>query len=206
MKRLLANQRPRRSRAKLTLMLCAVAALSATLFAGAPPTSAYADETVHYDLSSLGNESYHCNDPNKIYYFTGTTTRGNIVVDKNKGSEDKPIRIVLAGVNIDQSNSSYQQPGIDLKHGSYAQITVEENTSLAGSAPTNIIKGFKGEGGPVWNDQGHAAINVDYAAHLTLTVNSSDAPATPRSSLATAARIAPVLADRMTSPAKSRFI
>ena len=176
MKRLPAIQRSRRSRAKLSLMLCAVAALSATLFAGAPPTSAYADETVYYDLGQLGaSESYHCNDPSKIYCFYGTTNCGNIVVDKNKGSEDKPIRIVLAGVNIDQSNSSYQQPGIDLKHGSYAQITVEENTSLAGSRPTNIIKGFKGEGGPVWNDQGHAAINVDYAAHLTLTVNSSDA-------------------------------
>ena len=89
-------------------MLCAVAALSATLFAGAPPTSACADETVYYDLGQLGaSESYHCNDPSKIYCFYGTTNCGNIVVDKNKGSEDKPIRIVLAGVNIDQSNSSY---------------------------------------------------------------------------------------------------
>lgn len=144
-------------------------AMASALLAGATPTPAHAGspEEVHVNLSTMSGDTYHCKDPNKIYYFSGTTTKANVVVDKNKGSESKPIRIVLEGCTIDQRESGHQQPGIDLKHGSWAEITVAEGT-------TNIVKGFKGEGGAVWNDQGHAAINVDYAAHLTLTVNSSN--------------------------------
>lgn len=53
MKRLLAAQRPWRSRAKLPLMLCSIAALSAALFVGTPPTSAYADEVVNSENATL---------------------------------------------------------------------------------------------------------------------------------------------------------
>ena len=53
MKRLLAAQRPWRSRAKLPLMLCSIAALSAALFVGTPPTSAHADEAVNSENATL---------------------------------------------------------------------------------------------------------------------------------------------------------
>uniref|UniRef100_UPI00359CA927 MBG domain-containing protein n=1 Tax=Collinsella bouchesdurhonensis TaxID=1907654 RepID=UPI00359CA927 len=48
-------------------MLCSIAALSATLFAGAPSTSAYADEAASYDLHAQTQLRLSINVDNKIY-------------------------------------------------------------------------------------------------------------------------------------------
>ena len=67
MKRLPATQRHRRSRAMLSLTLCSVAALSATLFAGAPSTNAYAGETVSHDLYAKTQFTLSLDVDNKYY-------------------------------------------------------------------------------------------------------------------------------------------
>ena len=67
MKRLPATQRHRRSRAMLSLTLCSVAALSATLFAGTPSTNAYAGETVSHDLYAKTQLTLSLDVDNKYY-------------------------------------------------------------------------------------------------------------------------------------------
>ena len=67
MKRLPATQRHRRSRAMLSLTLCSVAALSATLFAGTPSTNAYAGETVSHDLYAKTQFTLSLDVDNKYY-------------------------------------------------------------------------------------------------------------------------------------------
>ena len=67
MKRLPATQRHRRSRAMLSLTLCSVAALSATLFAGTPSTNVYAGETVSHDLYAKTQLTLSLDVDNKYY-------------------------------------------------------------------------------------------------------------------------------------------
>ncbi|WP_432291350.1 MBG domain-containing protein [Olsenella uli] len=67
MKRLLTTPRPRRSWAKLSLMLCSIAALSAALFVATPPTNARADEAACRGLSAQTQLTLSLNVSNKIY-------------------------------------------------------------------------------------------------------------------------------------------
>ena len=67
MKRLPATQGHRRSRAMLSFTLCSIAALSATLFAGAPSTNVYADETASYDLNAKTQLTLSLDVDNKYY-------------------------------------------------------------------------------------------------------------------------------------------
>ena len=90
MKRLPATQRHRRSRAMLSLTLCSVAALSATLFAGTPSTNAYAGETVSHDLYAktqltlsldVDNKHYDGEELKPKYEAIDPTTKKTVTVE-----------------------------------------------------------------------------------------------------------------------------
>ncbi|WP_373575685.1 MBG domain-containing protein [Collinsella aerofaciens] len=125
-------------------MLCSIAALSATLFAGAPSTNAYADEAAHRDLHVKTQLTLSLNVDNK--YYDGKELKPECkAIDPTTGGDVTVEGASLSYVKVTDSNGKSIEPekpldGAPKDAGTYRVTYTVPNTDnyLGGSVSQDV--------------------------------------------------------------------
>ena len=92
------------------------AADSASLIAGSIGDSAQMTAALQSVVCNVGSGNCTCDDPDTEYTIVGASTNGSTVTIKG-GSEQKPIRVTLDNVTIDQGSVKPSRAPVTVESG-----------------------------------------------------------------------------------------